>query len=163
YFAFCDSYVPAPFAWLHDPWAEAGLPFGPVDYDTLRRVGHSIRSSRGLPCGFGLTPDLSSNVALHAILWSFGGVFQDEHGQVAVNSKSTIEALRYVRALYEESESPQVLSWKATSNASALLSGTVSCTMNAISVAREAERKQNHRSGPIMFSPVLRVHTDPLS
>src|SRR5262245_11214344 len=101
YFAFCDSYVPAPFAWLRDPWVNAGLPFGPIDYDTLRRVGHTIRSDRRLPCGFGLAQELSSNVALHAILWSFGGAIQDERGQVVINSKSTVEALRYVKALYE--------------------------------------------------------------
>jgi len=160
YFAFCDSYLPAPFAWLRDHWAEAGLPFGPVDYDTLRRVGHEIRDSRGIPCGFGLAEELSSNIALFSILWSFGGAVQDEYGSVAIDSKSTIEALKYVKALYDESERPEVLSWKTSSNANALLSGTVSCTINAISVGREAEMAQQRASEVIMFSPALRSHSD---
>ena len=163
YFAFSDSYLPAVFACLRDPWVGEGLPFGPFDYDTLRSVGRKIREGSGVPCGLGLAQELSSNIALHAILWSFGGVVQDEHGQIAIDSKSTVEALKYVKTLYEESEGPEVLTWKASSNAKALLSGAVSCTMNAISVSREAEKKQPQRSGRIIFSPALRAHSGPLA
>src|SRR5215472_1248052 len=163
YFAFSDSYLPAVFACLRDPWLGAGLPFGPFDYDTLRSVGRKIREGSGVPCGLGLAQELSSNIALHAILWSFGGVVQDEHGQVAINSKSTVEALKYVKALYEECESPEVLTWKASSNSKALLSGAVSCTLNAISVSRAAERRQPQRSGRIVFSPPLRAHSPALA
>jgi len=163
YFAFCDSYLPAPFAWLHDRWAEAGLPFGPIDYETLRRIGHKIRNTTGIPCGFSLAEELSSNIALHSILWSFGGVVQNQDGRAAIDSKNTVEALKYVKAFYEESEKPEVLNWKPSSNAKALLSGRVSCTMNAISVSREAERKHSRRPGEIMFSPVLRAQADPVA
>jgi multiple sugar transport system substrate-binding protein len=155
YFAFADSYLPAPFACLHDPWVGAGLPFGPPDFETLRTVGRTIRSNSGVPCGLGLAPELSSNIALLAVLWSFGGSIQDEHEQVAINSKSTVNALKYVKALYDEAEGPEVLTWKTASNAKALLSGAVSCTLNSISVGREAERKQPPRSGRIMFSPAI--------
>jgi multiple sugar transport system substrate-binding protein len=163
YFAFSDSYLPAVFACLRDPWLGAGLPFGPFDYDTLRSAGRKIREASGVPCGFGLAHELSSNIAVHAILWSFGGAVQDEHGQITINSTSTIEALKYVKALYEECEGPEVLTWKASSNANALLSGAVSCTLNAISVSRAAERKQAGRSGPIIFSPPLRAHSAALA
>ena len=163
YFAFSDSYIPAVFACLRDPWLEAGLPFGPFDYDTLRSVGRKIREASGVPCGLGLAQELSSNISLHAILWSFGGAVQDEHGQIAINSKNTVEALKYVKALYEESEGPEVLTWKVSSNAKALLSGAVSCTLNAISVSRVAERKQPLRSGRIIFSPPLRAHSAALA
>ena len=159
YFAFSDSYLPAVFACLRDHWVGAGLPFGPFDYDTLRSVGRKIREASGVPCGFGLAEELSSNIALQAVLWSFGGMVQDEQGQVAIDSKSTVEALKYMKALYEESERPEVLTWKASSNAKALLSGAVSCTVNAISVGREAERTQPQRSGRIIFSPPLRAHS----
>src|SRR5262249_4822920 len=163
YFAFSDSYLPAPFACLRDPWVGAGLPFGPFDYDTLRSVGRKIREASGVPCGFGLAEELSSNIALHAVLWSFGGSVQDERGQVAINSKSTVDALKYAKALYEEAERPDVLTWKTAYNAKALLSGTVSCTLNSISVGREAERKQQAKSGRIMFSLALRAHAGALA
>jgi multiple sugar transport system substrate-binding protein len=163
YFAFSDSYLPAPFACLRDPWVGAGLPFGPFDYDTLRSVGRMIRNSSGVPCGFGLAQELSSNIALHAVLWSFGGAVQNEHGQIAIDSKSTVESLKYVKALYEEAEGPEVLTWKLSANAKALLSGVVSCTLNSISVGREAERKEPQKSGRIMFCPALRAGSGSLA
>ena len=50
-------------------------------------------------------------MAMRAILWSFGGAEQDEAGNVAINSKNTIEALKYMRALYQESETSEVFTW----------------------------------------------------
>ncbi len=163
YFAFCDSYIPAPFNWLKNLWTEAGLPLGPIDYETLRSVGRQIREKRGIPCGFGLAEELSSNIALHSVLWSFGGTVQDEQGQVAINSKKTVEALKYIKALYQEAETPKVLRWKPASNEKALLGGRISCTINAISISREAERRNSEGADPIMLSPALRTHSDPLA
>ncbi len=70
YFAFSDSYIPAPFNWLKDIWSQAGLPLGPIDYGTLLRVGAKIRQTRGIPCGFGMAKGMDSNLALHSILGS---------------------------------------------------------------------------------------------
>src|SRR5260370_11856275 len=36
YFAFCDSWIPAPFQFFQDYWAEANMPLGPVHYYNLR-------------------------------------------------------------------------------------------------------------------------------
>jgi len=163
YFAFCDSYLPAPFMWLRDRWTEAGLPLGPIDYETLRRVGHKIRETRGLPCGFGMAEELSSNVALHSVLWSFGGAVHDQHGQVAINSTNTVEALKYMKAFYQDAEIPEVLRWGPSSNAKALLSGRISCTINAISLSREAESKKPAVEDVVMLGPVPRAHSDPLA
>ena len=163
YFAFCDSYIPAPFNWLRDPWTEAGLPLGPIDYETLRRVGRKIRENRGIPCGFGLAEELNSNIVLHSLLGSFGGMVQDEQGRVAINSRKTVEALKFMKALFEESETPDVLHWQSSSTAKALLAGRISCTMSAISISREAERKKHQASDVIMLSPALRAHSDPVA
>ncbi len=164
YFAFSDSYIPAPFNWLRGPWTEAGLPLGPIDYETLRSVGRIIRENRGIPCGFGLAEELNSSITLHSVLGSFGGMVQDEHGQVAINSRKTAEALKYMKALYAETETPDVLKWQPSSNGKALLAGRISCTMSAISISREAERtKRLAPSDAIMLSPALRAHSDPVA
>ena len=163
YFAFCDSYIPAPFNWLKDLWTDAGLPFGPIDYDTLRRVGGEIRAKRGIPCGLGLAEELDSSISLYSVLWSFGGAVQDEQGQIILDSKNTIEALRYVKALYQETETPEMLQWKPLSNHKALLAGKISCTINAISTSRARERSKSESSHPIMISPALRAHSDSLA
>lgn len=163
YFAFCDSYIPAPFNALNNLWTEAGLPFGPVDYETLRSIGREIREKRGIPCGLGIAQELGSNIGLYSILWSFGGTVQDEGGQIAINSKKTVDALKYVKALFHEAERPAVLEWKRLSNENALVVGKISCTINAISASRRAEKERSKNLDPIMISPALRAHADALA
>lgn len=163
YFAFSDSYIPAPFNWLKDVWSEAGLPLGPIDYGTLLRVAAKIRQTRGIPCGFGMAEEMDSNLALHSILWSFGGRIQDEQGRVAVRSRNTVEALKFIKALYQEAETPEVLGWRSDSNDKALLTAKISCAINAISISREAERRWRENSAHIMLSPALKGPADSLS
>jgi multiple sugar transport system substrate-binding protein len=161
YFAFSDSYIPAPLNWSKDVWFEAGLPFGPVDYETLRNTGQQIRKAHNIPCGFGLAEEWNSNIALHALLWSFGGKIQDERCHVAINSKMTIEALKYMKALYLDAESPELLRWTPSSGAQAMLEGKISCILHAISISRQAEEKP--RANTVLFSPPPRTHIDPLA
>ena len=78
---------------------------------------------------------------MRAILWSFGGAEQDEAGNVTINSKETVEALKYMKALYQETETPEVFTWTPPSNNQAMLAGRVSFVMNAISITRQAERE----------------------
>src|SRR5260370_38596540 len=68
YFAFSDSYIPAPLNWSRDVWLEVGLPFGPIDYETLRSGAHNIRRAHNIPCGCGLAEEWTSNIALQALL-----------------------------------------------------------------------------------------------
>ena len=163
YFAFSDSYIPAPFNWLKDIWSEAGLPLGPIDYATLLRVGAKIRQARGIPCGFGMAEEMDSNIALHSILSSFGGRIQDEHGRVALRSRNTVEALKFMKALFQETETAGAFGWKSNSNDKALLAAKISCTINAISISREAEHKNREASSRIMLSPALKGPADSLS
>ena len=80
-------------------------------------------------------------MAMRAILYSFGGGEQDAEGNLVINSKQTLEAVKFVKALYQDAMSPEVLSWDASSNNRAMLAGKVSLVLNAISVTREAENK----------------------
>jgi len=41
---------------------------------------------------------------LRSILYSFGASIQDEEGNVVLNSKWTLEAVKFVKALYEEAK-----------------------------------------------------------
>jgi len=80
-------------------------------------------------------------MALRALLWSFGGAEQDADGRVALNSPNTIEALEFARALYRETETPEVFTWDPSSNNRMMLAGRASFVCNAISVTRTAERE----------------------
>jgi multiple sugar transport system substrate-binding protein len=156
YFAFADSYIAAPFIYLKDYWAQIGNSFGPSSYDSLRLGAKQIRETLAIPCGLGLASELDSNVALHGVLWSFGGSVQDARGNVTINSKGTIQALQYMKGLYQESETTDVLHWNPDSNDRAMLSGKISSAVNAISIARQAEREKPEMSGRIMVNPALR-------
>lgn len=154
-FAFSDSYVPFPGNYRHDLWEQVGYPNGPDTYDDLRAGAKKIRATSGNPCGIGLSQDNDTSSAVRAILWSFGGAEQDEKGTVTINSKQTIEALKFMRALYQESETPEVFTWDETSNNRAMLGGKISYTMNAISIARTAEKDNPEMSKKIQLCPAL--------
>jgi multiple sugar transport system substrate-binding protein len=141
YFAFSDAYTPDPGNYRIDLWKEAGYPNGPDTWDQLRDGAKKIRDKKGNPCGLGLSQELDTSMAMRALLWSFGGAEQDEAGNVTINSKETIEALKYMKALFQESETPEVFSWTPPSNNQAMLEGRVSYVANAISITRQSERE----------------------
>jgi multiple sugar transport system substrate-binding protein len=156
YFAFADSYVPDPGNWRKDLWSAAGYPNGPDTYDDLLKGAKMIRDKSGNPCGLGLAQELDTSMAMRAILWSFGGSEQDEAGNVTINSKATIEALKYMRELYKQTETAEVFTWDPSSNNRAMLAGRVSFVDNAISITREAENKSMDISKQIMISRALK-------
>ncbi len=156
YFAFSDAYSPDPGNWHKDWWAEAGFPNGPDTYDDLLKGATKIREKNGHPCGIGLSQELDSSMALRALLWSFGGAEQDEAGNVTINSKNTIEALKYMKELYTKAETPEVFTWTPPSNNQAMLAGRVSYVANAISVTRQSEREKLPIDSKIMISPALK-------
>jgi len=141
YFAFSDSYAPDPGNFRSDLWSQVGYPHGPDTYDELRDGAKKIKDKFGNPCGLGLSQELDTSMAMRALLWSFGGAEQDEEGNVTINSKNTIEALKFMKALYQEAETPEVFTWTPPSNNQAMLAGKVSYVANAISVTRQSERE----------------------
>ena len=119
-----------------------GYPNGPDTWDDLRIAAKKIKDQFDNPCGIGLSQELDTNMAMRALLWSFGGAEQDEAGNCTINSKQTIEALKFMKALYQESETSEVFTWDPSSNNRGILSGKLSFVLNAISVTRQAEREK---------------------
>jgi multiple sugar transport system substrate-binding protein len=156
YFAFSDSYAPDPGNWHKDWWTEAGYPNGPDTWDDLRAGAKKIKDKNGHPCGIGLAQELDTSMAMRALLWSFGGAEQDEAGNVTINSKNTIEALKFMKALYQETETAEVFTWTPPSNNQAMLAGRVSYVANAISITRQAEREKLPIDSKIMISRALK-------
>jgi multiple sugar transport system substrate-binding protein len=156
YFAFSDSFVPDPGNYRADLWSQAGFPHGPDTYDDLLAGGKRIKDKFSNPVGIGLSQELDSNMAVRAILWSFGGAEQDENGQVVLNSKNTIDAVKFVRELYRQCETPEVFSWDPSSNNRGILSGKLSYVQNAISVTRSAEKDNPEMSKQIQLTAALK-------
>ncbi|HXZ78685.1 MAG TPA: extracellular solute-binding protein [Terriglobales bacterium] len=156
YFAFSDSYVPDPGNYRIDLWQQVGYADGPDTYDQLRDGAKKIRDKFSNPCGIGLSQELDTNMAMHALMWSFGASEQDEKGNVTINSKNTIEALKFMRAVFKESETPEVFTWDPSSNNRAMLAGKASFVENAISITREAEKSNPEMSRKIGLRPALK-------
>ncbi|HTE56262.1 MAG TPA: extracellular solute-binding protein [Kofleriaceae bacterium] len=156
YFAFSDSYVPDAGNYRKDLWTEAGFPNGPDTWDDLRAGAKKIRAKSGNPCGVGLSQELDTSMALRALMWSFGASEQNEAGIVTINSKQTIEALKYMKALFQESQTAEVFTWDPSANNRAMLAGKSSFVMNAISVTRQAEREKQAISSKIGITRALK-------
>jgi multiple sugar transport system substrate-binding protein len=139
YFGFSDSYVPDPINWRKSLFDDVGMK--PDTWDDIRVAGKKIKDKSKVPVGIGLAPEIDTAMAMRGILYSFGGSEQDEQGRLVLGSKNTLEAVKFVKALYQETMSPEVFSWDASSNNRAMLAGRASLVLNAISVTREAENK----------------------
>jgi multiple sugar transport system substrate-binding protein len=137
YFAFSDSFVPDPINYRKDLWDDAGVT--PDSWDNIRKGGALIKKKHNIPVGIGLSPELDTAMAMRTILYAFGGSVQDEANNLVLNSKATLDAVKFVKALYEETMTPEVLAWDASSNNRAMIAGQVSLVLNAISVTRTAE------------------------
>ena len=137
YFGFSDMYVPDPVNYRTDLFQQVG---GNVDsWDNIRKFGKMIKDKTGIPVGIGQAAEIDTAMAVRAILYAFGGSEQDEQGNIVLSSKHTVEAVKFVKALYQETMSPEVLSWDASSNNRAMLAGKASVVLNAISVTRSGE------------------------
>lgn len=137
YFAFSDSFVPDPINYRSDLWGDIGMK--PDSWDDIRVGGKKIKDKTGIPVGVGLSAELDSAMALRSILYSFGGAEQDEVGNLTIRSNETLEALKYVQALFKEAMTPEVLAWDPSSNNRQMLAGRSSLVLNAISVTRTGE------------------------
>src|SRR5207247_9420158 len=73
-------------------------------------------------------------------LESNGSTIQNQPDKVGINNKNTIEAIKYIRALFKEAMDPEVLAWDDSSNNRAMQGGKISWTLNAISIARTLEK-----------------------
>jgi multiple sugar transport system substrate-binding protein len=113
----------------------------PDSWDEIRRGGKKIKEKAKIPVGIGQSNELDTAMAMRAVMFSFGASEQDENNQLVLNSKNTLEAVKFVKALYQETMTPEVLAWDPSSNNRAMLAGQVSVVLNAISITREAENK----------------------
>jgi multiple sugar transport system substrate-binding protein len=156
YFAFADSWMPTPLHFREDQWRTVSMPLGPVHYGSLRSGGHRLREKAGVPCGLALTPTLEGNITLYSLLQSFGGGVLDAAGNLVLDQGArTIAALEYVKALHAETGAPELLGWGPGDNVRALGAGRTSCTVNAISALRTAEKDGREISRQIRLSPPL--------
>ena len=142
YFGFCQEYFLHLVIYRQDLWD--GIDMVPETWENIRLGGRRIKLFHDHPVGISLSPQAhpDSERVLRALLYSFGASVQNADNRPALRSKQALEALKFVKALYEEAMSEDVLNWGLMSNNQSMLSGEGSLTLNPLNLIRVAEKKQ---------------------
>jgi multiple sugar transport system substrate-binding protein len=150
YFGVSDNWVPHLGNYRKDLWDMIGM--FPDSWEDVRVGGAKIKRQFGNPVGIGLSQELDSSMAMRAIMYAFGSHEQNEEGQLTINTKETLEAVKFVHALYKETMTPEVFTWDVSSNNRFMLAGKGSFAMDAIAIARSAERDVPEMAKKIQLS-----------
>jgi multiple sugar transport system substrate-binding protein len=134
-------FVSFPIALRTDLIAELGENL-PDTWEDVHRIGTKLKA-KGHPVGIQLAHSQDSNHILRGIIWSWGGkLVEADSKTVALNSKETVEAFKFIKALYQDAMDEEVLAWDDRNNNVCLDSGKCSMILNPISAYNSA-RKDN--------------------
>jgi multiple sugar transport system substrate-binding protein len=134
-------FISFPVALRTDLIAELGENL-PDTWEDIRRIGKKLKA-QGHPVGIQLAHSNDSNNILRGLIWSWGGKLVEADGKtVAINSKETVEAYKFIKALYQDAMEEEVLAWDDRNNNVCLNSGKCSMILNPISAYNSA-RKDN--------------------
>jgi multiple sugar transport system substrate-binding protein len=109
YHGFCESYAPTVLTYRKDLWGELG--YSPQSWDEILKGGRAIKLLREKPIGISLAPEHNSEHSMRSLMSAFGSYVQDEDSNLALRSNNTLNALEFVKSLFEEAMTPDVLSW----------------------------------------------------
>ena len=114
----------------------------PDTWDEWRDAGKKLKA-KGRPIGqtlghtFGDAPGF-----WYPYLWSWGGKEVEADGKtVALNSKETVELVKFAVGFWKDACDEGGLAWDDSSNNRAFLSGSISATNNGASIYLEAKKK----------------------
>jgi len=134
--------VGAEIAWRKSWFQEVGVDKFPETWEQYRDVGKKLKA-KGRPLGqtlghtFGDAPTFT-----YPLLWSFGGKEVEEDGRtVVLNSKETVESVKFMTAFWKDAFDEGGLAWDDTNNNRAFLSGTIAATLNGASIYLLAKGK----------------------
>jgi multiple sugar transport system substrate-binding protein len=153
YFAFADYWLPNLVQYRVDLWAEVEPGRKPDTWDDILRAAPKLKA-KGHPIGIGLSNDLDYSLTLLSLMHAYGSSIQDESGNVALNSPTTLEAVRVGSALFRSGMSDDVLGWDAASDNRFLASGMGSLIVDPIGAIRAIERQNSELAGRVVLAPL---------
>jgi multiple sugar transport system substrate-binding protein len=122
-----------PLVWRKSAVNAAGFQVPPDDHAGFLDLCRKLHAA-GKPSGFALGNAVGDgNGFANWLVWSFGGQLVDEQGNVAINSRNTIEALTYLKDLYATFV-PGTIAWGDISNNRAYAANEVWLTSNGVSL-----------------------------
>ena len=156
YYGFCHGWTIDPGDYRKSLWEKAGKPNGPSTWEDLLTIGAKIKAEQGIQMGIGISQELDSNMAERTLLWSFDTSIQDEHENVILDNKKTVEAVKFMADLFHKTLTPEVFGWTAASNNQLLIAGRASYILNSISAYRSAQKDVPEVAKDIFFTPALK-------
>lgn len=116
-------------SWVKD----AGFNEIPNDLNDFLKLCAALKKN-GHPAGFALGHAVGdANGFANWLLWTHGAALTDEKGQVSLDSKATLDALKYSRELYPHMIGG-TLAWNDAGNNKAYAAGQLSMTFNGVSI-----------------------------
>jgi len=141
-------------------WFEAvGYNKFPETWDEYRDAGKKLKA-KGQPLGQTLGHSFGDPPTFwYPFLWSFGGMEVEKDGKkVVLDSKATLESVKYAVAFWKDCCDEGGLAWDDSSNNRAFLAGTISSTLNGASIyllaKREPDKYQSEKGTPL-FQDIL--------
>jgi multiple sugar transport system substrate-binding protein len=128
------SLVPALIAYRKSWFEEVGAKEFPKTWQQYHEVGKKLKAAKrpiGQTLGntFGDAPTFT-----YPLLWSFGGQEVDAKGKVVLNSKETIESVKFMQAFWKDAHDEGGLAWDDSNNNRSFLSGDISASLNGASI-----------------------------
>jgi multiple sugar transport system substrate-binding protein len=137
------SIVPGQIAYRKSLFEEIGYKEFPKTWDQYRDAGKKLKA-KGYPIGqtaghtFGDAPTF-----WYPAMWMWGGKEVQADGKtVAINSKETVESVKFFVAFWKDACDEGGLAWDDSNNNRAFLSGTISATINGASIYIESLRNK---------------------
>ncbi|TMI98574.1 MAG: extracellular solute-binding protein [Alphaproteobacteria bacterium] len=154
HYPYCNSQSNDGKKWVAMPWAivggmiayrkswfaEVGANEFPDTWEKYHEVGKKLKA-KGRPIGqtlghtFGDAPTFS-----YPYMWSWGGKEIDESGKVVINSKQTVDSVKFMTGFWKDAHDEGGLAWDDTNNNRAFLSQTIAATLNGASIYIESLR-----------------------
>jgi multiple sugar transport system substrate-binding protein len=124
-----------------DWFQQEGLAY-PKTWDEFRTVGKRMKA-KGRPFGQAFGHSINDpNAWAYPLVWMWGGLEIDKDGRtVALNSRATVEAVKFNNVLWKECFDEGGLAWDDSNNNRAFLSQEISLTGNAPSIYVAARGK----------------------
>jgi multiple sugar transport system substrate-binding protein len=120
---------------------EIGVTKFPETWDAYYDAGKKLKAT-GRPLGQAVSHSFGDPPTfVYPLMWSFGGREVEADGKtVAINSKNTIDSVKFMTSFYKDTCDEGGLAWDDTSNNRAFLSQTISSTLNGASIYIESLR-----------------------
>jgi multiple sugar transport system substrate-binding protein len=143
FMALPHSIVPGLIAYRKSWFDEVGATTFPKTYDDLRAVATKLKK-KGHPYGQTLGHTFGDAPAwAYPLLWNFGGMETDRGGKTAIDSKGSIEAVKFMQAFWKDACDEGGLAWDDTNNNRAFHAGEIAATLNGASIYIVAKRQKD--------------------